>query len=171
MKTIICVNGTMGVGKTAVCKELSRLLPRCVFLDGDWCWDMHPFTVTEETKAMVLDNITHLLNNFIHCSAFEHVLFCWVMHQQSILDEVVSRLDAEGCRLHLFTLECTPAALAERLQNDIRAGIRENGILERSLSRLPLYQKMDTIHLDVSEISACQAAQQIAGLLGCNASS
>ena len=59
MKNLIIVGGTMGVGKTATCRELQKILPRNVFLDGDWCWDMHPFVVTDETKAMVNSNITH----------------------------------------------------------------------------------------------------------------
>jgi len=45
----------MGVGKTAVCQELKLKLNNCVFLDGDWCWDAHPFQVTEETKQMVME--------------------------------------------------------------------------------------------------------------------
>ena len=47
----------MGVGKTTVGQALKIELEQCVFLDGDWCWDMHPFQVTPETKALVLDNI------------------------------------------------------------------------------------------------------------------
>ena len=86
MKTLYIIGGTMGVGKTTVCQLLKHQLDRAVFLDGDWCWDAHPFAVTEETKAMVLDNICHLLNNFLACSAYEHVIFCWVLHQQEILD-------------------------------------------------------------------------------------
>ncbi len=54
MKNFIVINGTMGVGKTATGKQLQKLLPNCVFLDGDWCWDASPFIVNEETKAMVL---------------------------------------------------------------------------------------------------------------------
>ena len=57
----------MGVGKTTTCRILRDRLDKCVFLDGDWCWDMHPFVVNAETKAMVLDNICHLLNNFLQC--------------------------------------------------------------------------------------------------------
>ncbi|MCL2885137.1 MAG: AAA family ATPase, partial [Oscillospiraceae bacterium] len=34
MKRLIFVNGTMGVGKTAVCNELLSLLQPGVFLDG-----------------------------------------------------------------------------------------------------------------------------------------
>lgn len=33
-KHCILINGTMGVGKTTVCKELMKLLPASVFLDG-----------------------------------------------------------------------------------------------------------------------------------------
>lgn len=58
----------MGVGKTATCQILKQKLNNSVFLDGDWCWDMHPFQVTEETKQMVLENIGFLLNSFIRCS-------------------------------------------------------------------------------------------------------
>ena len=53
-KHCILINGTMGVGKTTVCKELMKLLPASVFLDGDWCWYSHPFTVTEQTKQVVM---------------------------------------------------------------------------------------------------------------------
>ena len=51
-KHCILINGTMGVGKTTVCKELMKLLPASVFLDGDWCWYSHPFTVTEQTRLL-----------------------------------------------------------------------------------------------------------------------
>ena len=64
MKKLYLIGGTMGVGKTAACQALKRLLPGSVFLDGDWCWDADPFVVNDETKAMVEDNICHLLNNF-----------------------------------------------------------------------------------------------------------
>ena len=80
MKKVVFINGTMGVGKTATCGELRKLLPHNVFLDGDWCWEMRPFVVTEETRVMVRGNIVHLLNSFLACSEFEYVIFCWVMH-------------------------------------------------------------------------------------------
>ena len=66
MKRLILINGTMGAGKTAVCQELERELAPCAFLNGDWCWEMHPFQVTDETKAMVKQNICYLLSSFLH---------------------------------------------------------------------------------------------------------
>ena len=80
MKNLIFINGTMGAGKSSVCAELLKMLPNAVYLDGDWCWNMHPFIVTDETKAMVVQNITHLLQNFLNCSEVKNVIFCWVMH-------------------------------------------------------------------------------------------
>ena len=76
MKKLYLVGGTMGVGKTTICQQLKSELSNSVFLDGDWCWDASPFHVTEETKVMVVDNICHLLNNFLHCSAYDNVIFC-----------------------------------------------------------------------------------------------
>ena len=49
MKTLYLIGGPMGVGKTAAGQALKLLLDSSVLLDGDRCWDMHPFRVTEET--------------------------------------------------------------------------------------------------------------------------
>ena len=65
MKHLYLIGGTMGVGKTTACQKLKHKLPDSVFLDGDWCWDMHPFQVTPETKKMVMENICFLLNQLI----------------------------------------------------------------------------------------------------------
>lgn len=72
MKNIILLGGTMGIGKSTVSQLLKKDLSNSVFLDGDWCWDMDPFQVTDKTKKMVIDNICFLLNNFINCSAYNH---------------------------------------------------------------------------------------------------
>lgn len=88
MKKLYLIGGTMGVGKTTTSQILKNNLADSVFLDGDWCWDSHPFKVTSETKKMVMDNIVYMLNSFIHCSAYQHIIFCWVMHEQSIIDEI-----------------------------------------------------------------------------------
>ena len=92
MKTIYLIGGTMGVGKTTVSQQLKKELPNSVFLDGDWCWDADPFQVTEETKAMVMRNICFLLNSFLHCTAYKNIIFCWVMHEQSIINEIINSL-------------------------------------------------------------------------------
>lgn len=166
MKHLYLIGGTMGVGKTTVSNILKERLPNSVFLDGDWCWDMHPFQVTDETKEMVLDNICHLLNNFITCSAYEHVIFCWVMQEQSILNRILGDLNTERCKLHLISLVCDEMALTTRLKKDVSAGVRQPDVIERSIRRLPLYQALDTVKIDVSTCSAEEAADQMIALAG-----
>lgn len=161
MKTLYLIGGTMGVGKTTVCRELKNQLPRSVFLDGDWCWDMNPFVVTEETKAMVLDNITTLLKNFLRCSAYDHVIFCWVMHQQAILDQILSRLDLTGVTVVPVSLVCSQEVLLQRLNQDVSAGLRQPDILLRSPQRLPLYDALDTHKIDTSYAAVPEIVQAI----------
>lgn len=162
MKMLYLIGGPMGVGKSTVCRHLKEELPNSVFLDGDWCWDASPFRVTEETKRMVLDNICHLLNNFIHCTAYENIIFCWVMHEQSIIDNIVGRLDAEGCTVKAISLICGEESLRERLTKDIEMGIRTPDIIERSLARIPFYEGLNTIKADTTGKTAETIAREIA---------
>lgn len=161
MKNLIFINGTMGAGKTSVSRELLKLLDRAVWLDGDWCWNADPFVVNDETKTMVLDNITHLLRSFLTCSEYDNIIFCWVMQEQSILNSVLERLDDLEFQFSAFTLMVSASALEARIQKDVISGIRTPDVLERSLQRLPLYEKMDTIKIDVSSVSAQEAARRI----------
>lgn len=161
MKNLIIINGTMGVGKTTVSRILQEKLPNCVFLDGDWCWDMKPFLVNDETKKMVVTNIQFLLNQFLNCSVYQNIVFCWVMQEQHILDDVLSGLDLSESELHCFSLTCSEYALKERISRDVDRGIRTEDVLDRSLARLANYRKMNTVLIDTSDIPASLAADQI----------
>ena len=152
MKTIYFIGGTMGVGKTTVGKNLNKKLRKSVLLDGDWCWYSNPFQVTEETKKMVVENICFLLNQFINCSAYENIIFCWVMHKQKIINNIVSKLNLENCRLKIISLVCTDKELTRRLYKDIENGIRTNDILKRSIEYLPMYNFIESIKIDVSNL-------------------
>lgn len=167
MKKLYLIGGTMGVGKTTVCQYLNKKLPYSVFLDGDWCWNADPFVVTEETKAMVSDNIVHLLNNFINCSAYENIIFCWVMHDQTIIDQLLNRINADGCKVIKISLTCSDSALKERLAQDVLNGQRSADIVERSVKRLPLYAKLDTFKIDTTGKSPEDVAEEIISKYDC----
>lgn len=166
MKNLVIVRGTMGAGKTAVCRQLLPLLAPSAWLDGDWCWMLSPFDPNRENRQMVMDNISHLLRNFLQNSGLETVIFCWVLHQDEILDQLLARLEPLEYRLFVYNLVLTPEALQARLAEDIRQGLRQPDVLERSLTRLPLYWQLSGVPVDVSQIMAEQAAKQIAQFLG-----
>ena len=159
-KCLYMIGGPMGVGKTTACRQLQQLLDRSVFLDGDWCWDAHPFQVTEETRELVLENIAFLLNSFLRCSAYDHVIFCWVLHRREIWADLLRRL-TEPYALRAVSLVCTPEALRARLEGDIRAVVRQPDAVDRSLAYLPLYDALDVRRLDVTDLTPRAAAERI----------
>ena len=145
MKKLYMIGGTMGVGKTSVSQCLKRELPNAVFLDGDWCWDADPFLVTEETKEMVIDNICYLLNHFIQCSAYENIIFCWVMHEQSIIDTILNKVK-------------------KRIMKDVDSGSRGTDVLERSIARLPFYQSVSSVKVQTNNKTVYEIAKEIVGI-------
>lgn len=161
MKTLYMIGGTMGVGKTTVCQQLKRDLQNSVFLDGDWCWDASPFQVTDETKAIVIDNICYLLNNFLKCSVYENIIFCWVMHKQSIINSIIEKLDTKNCAVNCISLVASEKSLRDRLSNDVERGIRTADIIERSVARIPLYQVLNTIKIDTNKKTVAMIVNEI----------
>jgi len=161
MKHLYMIGGPMGVGKTTVCQALKRQMNKSVFLDGDWCWDMNPFVVTQETKAMVLDNIVHMLTGFLHCSELEHIIFAWVMHEQEIIDGILKMLPLENCQVHAISLTCSKEALRVRLHSDIAAGLRTEDVIARSLSKLPMYETLSTQKIDTTNMTIDDVVEAI----------
>lgn len=161
MKALYLIGGTMGVGKTTISQQLKKDLPNSVFLDGDWCWDADPFQVTEETKAMVMRNICCLLNSFIHCSAYENIVFCWVMHEQAIIDHLIDELDTNACKVLKISLMTDETTLRDRLSSDVASGIRNVDVIGRSIERVRMYQTLDTIKVDTSNKTVHEIADEI----------
>lgn len=161
MKNLFLIGGTMGVGKTAVAQYLKAELPNTVFLDGDWCWDASPFQVTTETKEMVMNNICYMLNSFIGCSVYDNIIFCWVMHEQSIIDTIIERIDSEKCKIKVISLVASKEELTERIMDDVKRGIRTVDVLDRSIARIPFYQKLNSIKIDTDGKSVKEIAGEI----------
>lgn len=157
MKHVYLIGGPMGIGKSTICNQLNQDLDHSVFLDGDWCWNMDPFIVNQDTKNMVLDNITHCLNNFIHTPGIENIIFCWVMHKQDIIDQIIQQLDTEGVDIHLISLICEKEELIKRMLIDRR----DNQTIRKSLQYLELYKDLDTQKIDVTTLDVQKTIDKI----------
>lgn len=157
MKHVYLIGGPMGIGKSTICNQLNQDLDHSVFLDGDWCWNMDPFIVNQDTKNIVLDNITHCLNNFIHTPGIENIIFCWVMHKQDIIDQIIQKLDTEGVDIHLISLICEKEELIKRMMIDRR----DNQTIRKSLQYLELYKDLDTQKIDVTTLDVQKTIDKI----------
>ncbi|WP_240842526.1 AAA family ATPase [Acidaminobacter sp. JC074] len=164
MKKLIVINGTMGIGKTTTCQALNKRLSRSVMLDGDWCWHMDPFIVNDETKDMVEGNIVHLINSYLACSHLDHIVFCWVIPYEKILDSLRARLIGDY-ELYFITLMSSEDALKSRLEKDVKVGKRSSDIIKRSIERLGLYENMSSTKIDVSQMSTDEIVYHIIKLV------
>lgn len=161
MKTLFFISGTMGVGKTTVSLILKDKLSKSVFLDGDSCWHYQKDNVTEETKKEVITTIVTRLNEYLSDSQYENIIFCWVMHEQSIINDILSYLELVNCSFISVSLICDNENLIQRLTHDISAGLREEDIIERSLEKLPLYKKLSTIKINTNNKEPFEVANEI----------
>ena len=165
MKNLVFLNGVMGVGKTTTCKILLELLPNCVFLDGDWCWYANPWIVTNETEIMAMKNMSYLLDSYLECSVYENIIFGWVLHEEDMTDNVLSMIKNTNYNLFKFTLICSETTLISRLQKDIDDGIRKNVSWNHALATRQNFDKMNTIKIDVNDITPEQAADTIYNII------
>lgn len=167
-KKLIIINGVMGVGKTTISKALYKKLDNSFWLDGDNCWMMNPFEVTDENKFMVLDNISYILNNFIKNSKSKYIIFNWVIHTEDIMKDILNKIDSSSVDVYKITLMCSKENLINRINKDIKLGLRYEDNIKRSLDRLELYNKMDTIKIDTSNKSIEDIVDEIKVILRIN---
>ena len=154
----------MAVGKSTVAKALAEKLPHSVYFDGDWAWDIHPFTVSDENIQMVHENIAFMLNQFLRNSQIEHVIFTWVMQEQGIIDQVLSDLTGNDFQLFNISLMADEATLRAHFTDDPKRD--ENGEnMAKALSYLAKYEKLDSIKLDRTGKSSDESVGEILELM------
>lgn len=156
MKVII-LNGPMGVGKTTVGKHIADQNPGTAFIDGDWCMDIHPFIGNQETKAMAIDNILHMIANYQKCSVCSMVVLVWLMDDPRVIQRITEGLAALQAETKYVTLICNRENLIKRWSNDQNCEWRTDEWLQVSLKSLPgfasLDNKIDTTDLPVNQIA------------------
>jgi deoxyadenosine/deoxycytidine kinase len=161
MKRLAVISGTMGVGKTALCERLYKKLENSVWLDGDWCWMMNPWSFNERNKIMAIENISFLLRNFLLNSSFENVVFNWVLHNDEIWQKIYYNLNNISFKLTKISLVCSPEGLAQRMR---KAG-RDSEIIKESLKRLPLYDGLNSLKLDTTGLTIDESVDKLYAMI------
>ena len=131
---LIFINGAPGTGKSAVSRALQKMLPDCALLDGDDVWNLRPFRVTEKSKELAFANMSAVLKNYLASGLARNVVFCWVMHERRIAEELLRRIGHTG-GFSLFTLTCEEEELKRRILEGERSGARRKGGLALALER------------------------------------
>ncbi len=159
MKVII-LNGPMGVGKTTVGKYIADHHPGTAFIDGDWCLDIHPFVGNQETKAMAVDNILHMIGNYQKCSVCNMVVLVWLMDEPWVIQKITQGLSAMQAEVKNMTLVCSRESLIQRWKDDHNCEWRTDEWLNVSLKSLPGFASMDNT-IDTSGLPVEQVAELV----------
>ena len=85
----------------------------------------------------------------------------FLLHEQSIIDDLLSHLDLKDVKVISISLVCQKEALEKRIQKDIDQGIRKPDVLARSVERLEMYQKLNTYKIDVSNKTIEEIVKEI----------
>lgn len=161
IKRLYLIGGPMGVGKTTVGHSLASKLENAIYLEGDLGWKDIPFIVNEGNKKRVLNNIVEMVISAFE-NDYQNVILGWVMDFQITIDEIVSRIKIQGLRIYPISLIANPETISARLENDIKIGARkDDGVVERSLKRIPRYESLKTIKIDTTSLSINEVVDSI----------
>ncbi len=159
MKVII-LNGPMGVGKTAVGKYIAEHTPGTAFIDGDWCFDIHPFIGNRETKAMAVDNILHMIGNYKKCSECKMIVLVWLIDNAWVYDAIIEGIKKLNLEIESVTLTCNIVTLNNRWKNDKECPWRTEEWLKVSTDSLSYFSALDNV-LDTTNLTIEAVSERI----------
>ena len=113
-KKLILISGSPCVGKTAVGTRLFERYDNSAYLDGDWCWCVHPFSVTDPRLRSGDRSMSFVLSNYLD-SGFEYVFFTSVvLTDPRIRESILEGITARDFEVIGFTLTCSEETLRQR---------------------------------------------------------
>ncbi len=113
-KKLILISGSPCVGKTAVATRLFECYDNSAYLDGDWCWCVHPFSVADPRLRNGDRSMSFVLSNYLN-SGFAYVFFTSVvLTDPRIREGILKGITAEGYSTVGFTLTCSEKTLKRR---------------------------------------------------------
>ena len=113
-KKLILISGSPCVGKTAVGTRLFESYDNSAYLDGDWCWCVHPFSLADKRLRNGDRSMSFILSNYLD-SDFEYVFFTSVVLTDArIRKGILEGITAEDYSVLGFTLTCTEETLKKR---------------------------------------------------------
>ena len=84
--------------------------------------------------------------------------FCWVMHEQSIIDEITAALDTSRCRIVKISQLADEPILRHRLSSDVTQGIRAANSIDQGVD---MYQALDAIKIEAGNKKVQEIADEI----------
>lgn len=111
---LIIISGSPCVGKTTVAERLFDSLSNSAYLDGDWCWCVNPFSITDPRLRNGDKNMSFILSTYLN-SVFDYVIFSSVVVMyKTIRETVINDITAKDFDIIGITLTCSEETLRAR---------------------------------------------------------
>ena len=112
---IVIINGSVGVGKTAVSWELQERFDKSVMLDGDHIGAVHPFEIYDESRIDYLyRTIAHLIG-YHKENGYDDFVVNYVFESAKHLKSLVDLLRPIDDSIQAFRLTCSDAEQEKRV--------------------------------------------------------
>jgi chloramphenicol 3-O-phosphotransferase len=159
---IVILNGSVGVGKTAVSCCLSERFKKSVMLDGDYIGAVHPFEIYDSSRIDYLNQTLAHLISFHKTNGYSDFVVNYVFENADELKSLVDLLHPICNDIFSFRLTCSEEEQEKRIldrHTDQLEWERSrfkalNGILEKSAKDGNIGSKIDTTGMSVKEVAA-----------------
>ena len=161
MKKLIIILGANGIGKSTAAAELMRIFPNSAFVDSDSLRMMNPGGNSAELIQIQKANIITVMSNYFRSDMIENVIFPFGIHghRERMLEEIISSISEKfEVKIFKIVLVCNESENIRRMKLDNRDEERIKRALKFSR---PVYDELDLVKLDISELTPRQAALDI----------
>lgn len=158
---IIIINGSVGVGKSSVARQLHWTFEKSVYLDGDEIGHVHPFEIYDEARIQHLYDTLALLIKFHQQHGYDNFVINYVFESSASLQDLVRRLKPLDPSIHMYWLTCAKEVQSQRIKKRGRANLEWE--LNRFVELQCIQQKaaqegfigkeIDTTKLEVAEVA------------------
>ncbi len=115
-KKLVIITGSPYVGKTTVTENVFRMVDNSAYLDGDWVWNVNPFSIKDPRLRNGDKNMSYTLSTYLK-SDFEYVFFSSVIAiDEEIRNNILKDIDHEGHDVIGITLTCSEDTLKSRYE-------------------------------------------------------
>jgi len=158
---IIIINGSVGVGKTAVSWKINRLLYHSVMLDGDYLGAVIPFDLHSHERIIHLYKTIACLVKFHLKSDFRHFVINYVFESEEQLNLLKGELERFDETIYCCLLYCEEEVQKQRIEKrnnkqldwELQRALELNHILNTAGELGFIGEKLNTTNLTTDEVA------------------
>ena len=167
---IIIINGSVGVGKTAVSWKIKRLLYHSVMLDGHYLGAVNPFDLHSNERILHLYKTMACLVKFHQQNGFKHFIVNYVFESEDQLNLLIAELARFDETIYCCLLYCEEEQQKQRIEKrnnqrlafELQRAVELNYILTKANEIGFIGKRLNTTNLTTDDVATAivEKAQQ-----------